>query len=74
MIFLGAKLRMKIDTVGPIAFIALGLVAIGVGALLGNFTGIEPSGFYSGGAITFLLGIYLAIDRKRSRNLFKFSW
>ena len=64
---------MKLEAIGPIAFIALGIVAGGIGALVETTTGTDPFAFYAGGTISVCLGIYLAIDRKRARNLFSFS-
>lgn len=64
---------MKIETIGPISFMALGIVAAIIGAVLEQSIGLDPSGVYIGGTIAFLVGLYLVIDRKRSKNIFKFA-
>lgn len=64
---------MKVHTVGPISFVVLGIIAAIGGAILENTTNIDPFAAYAGGALAFILGLYLAIDRKTARNIFKFA-
>ncbi|MEC4849103.1 MAG: hypothetical protein RI100_07940 [Nitrosarchaeum sp.] len=64
---------MKIETVGPIAFMIGGVFLALIGAGIESGLKINPSASYLGGGIIFILGGYLAIDRKRAKNIFKFA-
>ena len=64
---------MKVYTVGPISFMVVGIIAAIIGAVIEDTTKIDPLGVYVGGTVVFGVGLYLAIDRKRARNVFKFA-
>ena len=64
---------MKIETSGPISFMVAGVVIALIGALIEKSLQIDPSAAYVGGGIIFVVGLYLSIDRKRAKNLFRFG-
>jgi len=64
---------MKIETAGPISFMVVGVLAAFFGALVKETMNIDPSGIYLGGGIIFVVGVFLVIDRKSAKNLFRFA-